>query len=258
MNHPSPRPYVLAETNWKTVKETDYEVAILPWGATEAHNYHMPYATDNFQVDHVMIEAARLAWTQEAKTIVLPCVPFGVNTGQMDIKLCVNMSPSTQMAVLKDIAQVVHNAGIEKLVIANGHGGNQFKQMMRELSLSHPELFACAINWWQAADGKKFFEQPGDHAGELETSCILNIAPELVRPLSEAGEGAAKSFKFSGFAQGWASAPRAWTQVTEDTGDGNPKAATAEKGEAFFAATSKNIAQLLVELAATDIGQMYE
>lgn len=257
MNPPTARPYVLAETNWKTVKDTDYSVAVLPWGATEAHNYHMPYATDNFQVDHVMIEAARLAWEQGAQTIVLPCVPFGVNTGQMDIKLCVNMSPSTQLAVLKDVATVVQNAGIDKLVIANGHGGNQFKQMMRELSLSHPGLFTCAINWWQAADGKAFFDQPGDHAGELETSCILHIAPELVRPLAEAGEGAAKSFKFAAFSQGWASAPRAWTQVTQDTGDGNPKAATAEKGAAFFAATGENIARLLVELAATENGQMY-
>lgn len=258
MKHLSARPYVLAETNWKTVKDTDYSVAVLPWGATEAHNYHMPYATDNFQVDHVMIKAAQLAWEQGAKTIVLPCVPFGVNTGQMDIKLCINMSPSTQMEVLKDVATVVHNAGIGKLVIANGHGGNQFKQMMRELSLSHPDLFACAINWWQAADGREFFEQPGDHAGELETSCILHVAPELVRPLWEAGEGSAKSFKFAGFADGWASAPRAWTCVTADTGDGNPKAASAEKGEAFFAATARNIAQLLVELAETEIGQMYE
>ena len=43
------RPYLIAETNWKSVQETSYEVAVLPWGATEAHNYHLPYATDNLQ-----------------------------------------------------------------------------------------------------------------------------------------------------------------------------------------------------------------
>jgi creatinine amidohydrolase len=37
-----PRPFILQETNWKTIKDTDYEIAILPWGATEAHNYHLP------------------------------------------------------------------------------------------------------------------------------------------------------------------------------------------------------------------------
>ena len=95
------RPYVLAETNWKTVKETDYEVALLPWGATEAHNYHLPYATDVVQCDGIGAEAARIAWEMGAKVILLPTVPFGVNTGQLDIKLDINMNPSTQLAVLK-------------------------------------------------------------------------------------------------------------------------------------------------------------
>jgi creatinine amidohydrolase len=53
------RPYILAETTWKTVKETAYQVVVLPWGATEAHNYHLPYGTDNYQCDHIAAEAAR-------------------------------------------------------------------------------------------------------------------------------------------------------------------------------------------------------
>ena len=65
------RPYVLAETTWHTVKNTDYEVAILPWGATEAHNYHLPYATDTIQCDYIAAEAARLAWERDAKVVVL-------------------------------------------------------------------------------------------------------------------------------------------------------------------------------------------
>ena len=51
------RPYILAETTWKTVKATDYEVAVLPWGATEAHNYHLPYSTDVVQCDEIAAEA---------------------------------------------------------------------------------------------------------------------------------------------------------------------------------------------------------
>ena len=49
------RPYVLSETTWKTVDATPYGVAILPWGATEAHNYHLPYATDNIQAEQIAI-----------------------------------------------------------------------------------------------------------------------------------------------------------------------------------------------------------
>ena len=49
----TPRPWILAETSWKTVAATDYRVAILPWGATEAHNYHLPYATDVIECDAI-------------------------------------------------------------------------------------------------------------------------------------------------------------------------------------------------------------
>src|SRR5690348_739163 len=83
-----PRPFVLAETTWKTVDPTPYEVAILPWGATEAHNYHLPYATDNIQSELVAIRAAERAWARGARAVVLPTIPFGVNTTQLDIKLC--------------------------------------------------------------------------------------------------------------------------------------------------------------------------
>ncbi|HJQ19236.1 MAG TPA: creatininase family protein, partial [Gemmatimonadaceae bacterium] len=94
------RSYVLAETNWKTTRETKYTVAILPWGATEAHNYHLPYGTDNVLSESVATRAAEQAWQRGARVIVLPTVPFGVNTTQLDIKLVINMNPSTQAALL--------------------------------------------------------------------------------------------------------------------------------------------------------------
>src|SRR5580765_8091611 len=118
------RPYILAETTWKTVDATPYDVAILPWGATEAHNYHLPYGTDTMQAEHVAERAAAAAWGRGAKVVVLPAVPFGVNTTQLDIKLCLNMNPSTQAALLADLVRAVEVQGIKKLVIFNGHGGN--------------------------------------------------------------------------------------------------------------------------------------
>ncbi|HSP12121.1 MAG TPA: creatininase family protein [Salegentibacter sp.] len=252
------RPYVLAETNWKQVKDEDYTVAILPWGATEAHNYHLPYATDNILGESNAIEAARKAWEQNAKPIVLPTIPFGVNTGQMDVKLCMNMNPTTQYAVLKDVVQVLDAHKIHKLVILNAHGGNNFKQMIRELSLEYPEVFVCAINWWQLSDAKEYFEEPGDHAGELETAAVMHLAPHLVLPLEEAGNGAAKTFKIRGLKEGWVTSQRAWTSVTKDTGVGNPKKATAENGQQFFEKTTDQIAEFLVELHHADIQDMYE
>src|SRR6185436_3241589 len=97
------RPYILAESNWKTVKDSSFELAVLPWGATEAHNFHLPYGTDIIEAESVAAESARLAWEKGSKVIVLPCIPFGVNTSQADIKLDMNMNPSTQLAVLRDV-----------------------------------------------------------------------------------------------------------------------------------------------------------
>src|ERR1044071_9479432 len=183
---PSPRPYVLAETNWKTVDPTAYAAAILPWGATEAHNYHLPYGTDSTLAESVAIRAAERAWDKGARVVVLPTIPFGVNTTQLDIKLCINMNPSTQVAVLADVVASLQRQGIRKLVLINGHGGNDFRQMIREL---HPRttIFLCAINWYSCVDVSRFVEESGDHAGEAETSAMLHLVPEHVRPLNEAG-----------------------------------------------------------------------
>ncbi|MEX0883451.1 MAG: creatininase family protein, partial [Cyclobacteriaceae bacterium] len=109
------RPYILAETNWKALKEKKIELAILPWGATEAHNYHLPYGTDVFEADAIAAEAGKLAWEKGAKIMVLPTIPFGVNTGQSDILMDINLNPSTQLTILKDIAAVLQRQGIPKL-----------------------------------------------------------------------------------------------------------------------------------------------
>lgn len=253
----SNRPYILAEATWAQVREARFEVAVLPWGATEAHNVHLPYATDTFQCDAIAAEAARLAWEKGSKVTVLPTVPFGVNTGQLDVPLCLNMNPSTQAAVLSDIVDVVERAGVRKLVIVNGHGGNDFRQMLRELQ-STTDLFLCTVNWWQVVDGRKFFDEPGDHAGELETSMLMHLTPQLVRPLSEAGEGREKRFRIEGLRERWVWAQREWPLISEDTGVGNPKAATPDKGARFLAAVSEKLAHFLVALAAADRGDLYE
>ena len=252
------RPYILAETNWKHVKDEDYEVAILPWGATEAHNYHLPYATDNIEATAIAGEAARIAWDNGAKIIVLPTIPFGVNTGQADIKLDINLYPSTQQAILSDIIEVLNRQKIYKLLIVNSHGGNDFKQIIRELGLKFPDMFLSTCNWFQAMDKTKYFAEMGDHADEMETSLILHLASHLVLPLQEAGNGKAKKNKITAFSEGWAWAERKWSQVTEDTGIGDPSFSTKEKGELFFNAITQKMADLMVALAKADQHDLYE
>jgi creatinine amidohydrolase len=203
------------------------------------------------------VRAAERAWGQGAKVVVLPLVPFGVNTGQLDIPLCVNMNPSTQAFVLRDVAMGLAEQGIPKLVIVNGHGANDFRQMIRELQ-PQVSVFLCTINWYKILDPKAFFSDLGDHAGELETSVMMHVAPELVLPLSEAGSGKARRFKIAAFREGWAWAPRNWRQVTDDTGSGNPAGATEEKGRRYVEAVTEKIADFFVELARADTSKMYE
>lgn len=251
------RPYILAENTWKSIRETEFAAAILPWGACEAHNYHLPYGTDIIEADRVAAEGARLAWEMGAKVIVLPTVPFGVNTGQPDITLDINMNPSTQMAVLRDVIEVLNRQGIHKLIILNSHGGNDFKTMIRELGLQYPKMFLCTCNWFKSVDQTKFFENRDDHAGEMETSVILHLAPDLVRPLDEAGDGKAKKFAITGMREGWAWAERKWSQVTKDTGVGNPEKATREKGEKYFKAVTEKVGEFFYEVAVTGRDDLY-
>ncbi|MDA0336737.1 MAG: creatininase family protein [bacterium] len=250
------RPWVLAETNWKEVEATDYEVVVLPWGATEAHNYHLPYSTDVIQCDQVAQAAAAQAWSRGAKVIVLPTVPFGVNTGQIDIKLDINMNPSTQLAVLRDICDVLEHQGIPKFVILNGHGANDFRQIVRELWPQY-EMFLCTLNWYNfLEDG--IFDDPGDHAGEMETSLIQHCAPDLVRPLSEAGDGAERKFRIPALRDGLVWTQRDWVAATADTGVGNPATATAAKGQRCLEQVSSRIADFFVDLADADLDDLYE
>lgn len=248
---------LLAHRTWPSLRDAQVDLAVLPWGATEAHNTHLPYATDTIQAVGLSQRAAEHATARGARVVVLPAIPFGVQTGQRELPLCINLDPTTQLAILRNVADTLVRSGVPKLVIVNGHGGNDFRWMIRELQGTVPLLIA-QVNWWQCVDAKAFFDEPGDHAGELETSVMMHLVPELVRPISEAGPGTARPFTIRGFREGWAWTPRHWVRVTDDTGVGNPRAATADKGERFVHAVTARLGDFFAEFAATADEGMYE
>ena len=248
----SMRPYILEESNWKAIKEMDVEVAILPWGATEAHNYHLPYGTDIYETEAIAAESGRIAWEKGAKLMVLPCMPFGVNTGQVDIKLTINLNPGTQAMILDNIIYSLKTQGIFKLLIVNGHGGNDFKQIFRELGIKYSDMFLSTCNWFQAADREALFTHGGDHADESETSLMLYLNPELVLSVEQAGKGSSKKFRVDQLNEKWAWSERQWTKVSEDTGIGDPSLGSAEKGEKYFRIVTKKIADLICGLSVLD------
>lgn len=248
---------MLAETAWSEVRQTDYDVFVLPWGATEPHNLHLPFATDSMEAEAVAAASARIAWEAGTRVLVLPTVPFGANAQQVELRHTINMNPSTQAAVLADVVDSLERQGGRRLVVLNGHGGNDFKPMIRELQLDSSMLI-CTLDWFAAAPAAEFFDEPGDHAGELETGVMLHLVPELVLPLHEAGPCRARQFGIRALRERWAWTPREWPRVTDDTGVGDPSRATAEKGAAFFRAVTERIGAFLRELAATDPADLYD
>ena len=252
------RPYILAETNWEHLKDEKIELAILPWGACEAHNFHLPYGTDNIEADHIAAEAARIAWEKGAKVTVLPTIPFGVNTGQSDIYLDINLNPSTQMAILDNIIEVLNRQGVYKLLVFNSHGGNDFKTMLRELGVKYPKMFLCSSNWFQAMKRSDYFINDGDHAEEMETSLIMFLRPDLVLPKEKWGSGRSKQHKIRSFAESWLWAERKWSSVTEDTGIGDPSLANEGKGANYFKDVTRKIGNVLLEICQLDTKDMYE
>lgn len=252
----TPREGVIEELAWPTVKGREWPVAIMPWGATEAHNTHLPYGTDTMLGREVAARVALMCQSKGVNVAALPAMPFGVNTTQLDIPMTLNVMPSTQLAVLRDIVRSIEPHGVRALVLLNAHGGNELKALVRELQPSTNVMLVIA-NWWMAADHARFVE-PGDHAGALETAAMMHIAPHLVADREAWGDGATKQSVLSGVRAGWAWLPRRWTQVTADTGIGDPREATPEQGAAFVAEAVFRVAGLCVQLAGVDARALYE
>jgi len=243
----------LSRASFGEVKGRAYDVALLPWGATEPHNGHLPYLTDCILSHDVAVDAAHLAWKRDGvRAMVLPPVPMGAqNPGQRDLPFCLHYRQRTQQAILSDIVESLHHQGLRRLLIVNGHGGNTFKGFIRDLAADWPDMIILATDWYAVLPGKEYFDNPGDHADELETSAMLHYHPELVH-MELAGDGRAHAFALSSLRNKTAWLPRHWNLVTDDTGIGDPHASTAEKGQRFTQAVAERYATLLAELARVE------
>lgn len=243
----------LSATSWTEIKNKKFDIAILPWGATEPHNYHLPYGTDCILSESVAIDSVVKASKEGVKSIVLPSIPLGSqNPGQTDFPFCLHTRLETQKSVLQDIVMSLNSQGIKKILIINGHGGNNFRNIIRDLAVEFPDFMIAITDWYKVADRNGYFENPGDHADELETSVMMHYHPELVLDLSEAGDGSSNSFSISALKNGQVWMPRNWQKVSIDTGIGNPIKSTAEKGKAFADQLTDTLATFLVEFARVE------
>jgi creatinine amidohydrolase len=259
MSNESPRPWVLAEQTHAFIRAQPWQVAVLPFGATEPHNLHMPYGTDNFQVEIIADRACERAHRAGARVLRLPTIPFGVNTNHLKVPgaLTCSVTPTTLLHLLTDLVDALERQGLHKLVLLNGHGGNELKPLTREL-YHRTKVFLCVCDWYRLAVDvyPQIFRQPGEHADEVETSLGLAYFPELLRP-ELADDGAARPSRLQAINKGWVSITRPWHLVSKNTGLGDPSAASAEKGRRLMEVLTDRLAGFLVELAAAPMDEAF-
>jgi len=241
-------PWRLQELTLKETRRTKYKVALLPIGSTEAHGYHLPYGSDAFHSTAIAERISSKAWQEGCKVLLLPTISFGVQGNTMGYPLTINVSQSVLDSLVGDIVRSLEQHGIRKLLIVNGHGGNDFKPVLRSL-YGKTKVFVSLTDWWKVGSDrtKDIFENTGEHADELETSVDLAIVGHLVH-LDRAGSGSTRSSRFEAVNKGWVSIARPWHLLTEDSTAGDPRRATKEKGEAYLLVVVDRLTRYVIEL----------
>ena len=247
----------LTATNLHRAKRRHYEVAVLPTGAIEAHNWHLPEGQDYRHTDHVARTACRLAWPQCESVIYLPPIPYGVDCNLLTFPLSIHVSQASLDAMIRDIIGSLRRHGIRKIVLLNGHGGNEFKALIRQIQ-SDLDVFVFLCNWWTVGQDryKEIFTLPDDHAGELETSVAMELYPELIEP-DVAGDGRVRPSRFEAVRQGWVQTSRDFAKLNDHCATANPVHATAEKGRQYLDLCCNRIASFLVDLARSPIDEHF-
>ena len=86
---------------------------------------------------------------------------------------------------------------------------------------------------------------------------MLHLKPELILPRKEWGDGSSRRHKIKGFNEGWAWAERKWSEISDDTGVGNPRKANEEKGLRYYEAVTKKLGNFMLDLCKADLQDLY-
>lgn len=247
----------LQDITYGMVKERHFEVAVLPVGATEPHNLHLPYGSDAFHGEGIADRCCEAAHKLGAKVILLPTIPYGVDSNQMGFPLAMHVGQPVLDAMVTDIVRSCEHHGILKFVLFNAHGGNGFKALVREL-YGKTKAFVTLLDWWKVAADRwaDIFEAVGDHADEMETSVNLALNPELVH-LEAADEGSVRETRFEAINRGWVQISRPWHLLTTNSGVGDPRPATAEKGEEVIRLVVDRVSRFLKELSDAEMDETF-
>ncbi|MBP6395966.1 MAG: creatininase family protein [Giesbergeria sp.] len=234
-------------------------VAVLPVAATEQHGPHLPLSVDAVLLQGVM-DAALPLLPAALPVLVLPPQNIGLSPEHSAFAGTLTLSPTTLIALWTQLGACVARAGIKKLLLLNGHGGqvSVMDIVARELR-SQQQLLVYSASWFSlplpddvagqfSADEHRF----GIHAGDIETSMMLHLAPQTVqmqhaRNFRSTSQDRAARYAILGNGK---SAKLGWQmQDYHPAGAvGNAAAATAQKGRTVVEAAAAQLAQLLQEL----------
>ena len=247
----------LTATNLHRAAQRRYEVAVLPLGAIEPHNRHLPQGHDFRHTTHVARQCCAAAWDRSPSVICLPTLPYGVDCNLLEYPLTIHVSQAALDAMIRDIIVSLLRHDIRKVVLINGHGGNDFAPLIRQIQCDH-EVHVFGCNWWTVGHDRyaDIFDQPDDHAGEFETSVALALYPELVEP-DVAGDGRALPFRFDALNQGWVRTSRDFGKLNDHCACGDPAAAAPEKGRRYLDLVCSRITDFLVQLAQSPIDETF-
>jgi len=244
----------LAHLTWPEIRALPRDLPLVfPVAALEQHGHHLPVFTDSLLLGEIVRRAMpRLG----DRVLFAPLQWLGNSEHHLDFAGTLSARPRTYLDLLGGLAENALHHGFRRVVFLNGHGGNDVpgRQAVFEVRQRHRErndlLLSCATYWHLAAPGA--FKDLGlrqsemGHACEWETSMILRLAPELVRPVAELAPVPART-AFSNAGLGWT------TQDFSVPGHiGDPAAATADKGEALFSVFADGVVRFLDEVARWD------
>jgi creatinine amidohydrolase len=234
-------------------------VAVMPLGATEQHGPHLSVGVDSTLVDGIVAAALPLL-PDELPALFLPTQQIGLSPEHAAFPGTLTLSAETLMRVWKEIGAGVARAGVRKLVLFNAHGGHvgAMDIVARELRAEHG-LIVYGVSWFNlplgdageqfSADEHRF----GVHAGEIETSMMLALAPAQVdmrqsRNFPSASRDRAGHYPLLGNGR---SAKLGWAMedYNPDGAAGNAAEATAQKGLAVVDAAAAQLALLLAEVS---------
>ena len=247
----------ITQTNQARLKQQMPNVAVLGASAIEAHNYHLPEGQDFLHTEAIVKHVTQIAWEKTRSVICLPTIPYGVDCNLMEFPLTIHVKQTTLDLMLTEIvASLVHH-GIRKIVLINGHGGNDFTPLVRQIQ-ADLDVFMFCCNFYEVGQDKhnEIFDTADDHTRELETSVALALFSELVE-LKQADSGASRPFQFEALEQGWIKTSRKFSSLNDHCGNADPSLSTAEKGQQYLDLIYHRISNFLIELAEADVNDHF-